>query len=954
MDALSSLYPTNQIGSDGFSWWIGQIESDKKGDFKQSGRYRVRIVGYHPQSCDVVSTDDLPWAMVMMPVTNPHTPGGATSVSDQLGPGIWVVGFFLDNDKQQPMIMGSIGRVANSTTETAQDPTPGQTGCKSFTTYVDDVNKVPFDQDPGSTAKPTPADAGHAYTGAAVEDKKTGAAISSGTTIFVNAKNAQNTTTNPAGKNWCVSVADTCGKETDLANTFKRLLSEMLYETQRNDGKLGTYLVSELSGELYDAIEIGRKYVNKSILVMETFVASVKGFILEKLKAAVKDLINLLIYPNKTGNSLSAVTAFFDEILDDVGCQMADLGDRLANFLEDLIFGYLFEVYKAAACLVDQFIEGIINKIQSLMEELLANVLGPLEDILGAAASAINIIGDTINYVLDLLGISCDGPGKKCSKTTTTCTDCKTDKRDGDFLDDLLKNITDDLFPATGEDWSKYTCDEAYEGTTLTETEVITIGGIQDPVEPLVIQYSISDISVEEGDIAIFTVTRSGYLDVSSSVRYSTRNGSATKDIDYQPANGILGFSPGETSKTISVRTFADTESEIDEDFFMRISRDTPGTITAVASQNVARCIISDSRVSTPTSPTSPPTTPVDPGSPPPPPSQNPVPTVDPPAVTDPDDGDDDGGTTETDPDAKPTYRVTADKNVVKEGEFITYTITTTNVATGTTLFYRLFGTGITPSDIVSNSLSGTCVIENNKAKVIIGIAEDDDLENDETIIFGIVGTGAQVSVIITSDTEGFSDEDQAASDDSSSNIPGSSGGIKSPTFGTPITDPGGGFIEIPVDNPGTPYVEPPVIIITGEGRRAAAIPLLDSDGFLKEVRVTDPGVGYKLNSPTNAKKECIIDSFTMLSPGREYTSEPIVYINGDPDVADAVIQDGKVISVRIKNRSIVFDRYPEVKILGGGGYGARFIPSFACLDPEARVTVGSAKIGTGKYIDCP
>ena len=91
-----------------------------------------------------------------------------------------------------------------------------------------------------------------------------------------------------------------------------------------------------------------------------------------------------------------------------------------------------------------------------------------------------------------------------------------------------------------------------------------------------------------------------------------------------------------------------------------------------------------------------------------------------------------------------------------------------------------------------------------------------------------------------------------------------------------------------------------------------------------------------------------------MLSPGREYTSEPTVYINGDPNVADAVIEGGKVISVRIKNRSIVFDRYPQVKILGGGGYGARFIPSFACLDPEARVTVGSAKIGTGKYIDCP
>ena len=35
MDGMSGLYPINQIGSDGFSWWIGQIESEKKDDEKK-------------------------------------------------------------------------------------------------------------------------------------------------------------------------------------------------------------------------------------------------------------------------------------------------------------------------------------------------------------------------------------------------------------------------------------------------------------------------------------------------------------------------------------------------------------------------------------------------------------------------------------------------------------------------------------------------------------------------------------------------------------------------------------------------------------------------------------------------------------------------------------------------------------------------------------------------------
>ena len=61
----------------------------------------MRIVGLHPQSCKIVSNEDLPWAQVMMPVTNPHIPGACVSVSDQLYEGVWVVGFFLDNDKQQ-------------------------------------------------------------------------------------------------------------------------------------------------------------------------------------------------------------------------------------------------------------------------------------------------------------------------------------------------------------------------------------------------------------------------------------------------------------------------------------------------------------------------------------------------------------------------------------------------------------------------------------------------------------------------------------------------------------------------------------------------------------------------------------------------------------------------------------------------------------------------------------
>ena len=61
--------------------------------------------------------------------------------------------------------------------------------------------------------------------------------------------------------------------------------------------------------------------------------------------------------------------------------------------------------------------------------------------------------------------------------------------------------------------------------------------------------------------------------------------------------------------------------------------------------------------------------------------------------------------------------------------------------------------------------MKGTFVVENfgdYSAKVVIGIKVDADLtEQDETLIFAINGTGAQASVIISSDLTGLSDEDR-------------------------------------------------------------------------------------------------------------------------------------------------------------------------------------------------
>jgi uncharacterized protein (TIGR02594 family) len=79
-----------------FIWFIG-IAEDTFSDPTQLGRVRVRAIGFHPESKDILPTENLPLA----PVLN----GGSAKIN----PGQMVLGFFMDGELlQQPFILGVI------------------------------------------------------------------------------------------------------------------------------------------------------------------------------------------------------------------------------------------------------------------------------------------------------------------------------------------------------------------------------------------------------------------------------------------------------------------------------------------------------------------------------------------------------------------------------------------------------------------------------------------------------------------------------------------------------------------------------------------------------------------------------------------------------------------------------------------------------------------------------
>lgn len=105
MSTLNPTLPTSSfIGNGDFTWWLGTVKNADDKDAKL-GRVKVNILGYHKPG---EKPSNLPWAMVVAP-TDSAGANGIGSAGNQMKPGSFVVGFFLDYpDCQQPVVIGTL------------------------------------------------------------------------------------------------------------------------------------------------------------------------------------------------------------------------------------------------------------------------------------------------------------------------------------------------------------------------------------------------------------------------------------------------------------------------------------------------------------------------------------------------------------------------------------------------------------------------------------------------------------------------------------------------------------------------------------------------------------------------------------------------------------------------------------------------------------------------------
>lgn len=103
----------------------------------------------------------------------------------------------------------------------------------------------------------------------------------------------------------------------------------------------------------------------------------------------------------------------------------------------------------------------------------------------------------------------------------------------------------------------------------------------------------------------------------------------------------------------------------------------------------------------------------------------------------------------------KPTYSVSPSTSAIDEGSSVIFTVTTTNVQSGTTLYYTLdvIGGTIDSSDFSVGSTSGSFTITNNSGSISFTLAEDNSTEGSESFNLQVRNNSISGPILATSST---------------------------------------------------------------------------------------------------------------------------------------------------------------------------------------------------------
>ena len=393
---------TDYSGSDGFTWWVGEVESNK--DPMQLGRCKVRIYGWHTGGNDSedylkkMPTEALPWAMCLVPTDKAQVKQIGTTAS--LQEGAMVVGFFMDGEEGQiPMVMGAFHTVKGSDQK-------GDTFAANPKESKSDKDSPPQAEDltgrkvnSGNTA---PAVVAPPADPAGKEDESRGAL---GKAAVANSGHGD-ASTNPAiVPSEMQGVAD--GVNGSAGKGFKTDLSRMLNElgsmaNQLARGENGTY-TSIITGKIIPGDPIKDrldKIVNFVSGGLSGMLAPLKQAIAEAISKAVNLMVKVLskFVPMAV---LKLLMSYLNEILD-IFCLPMPAWLGLVNSALGDLSSFANSIANSITDKITTALDGVAGKVDSIIDRMLTGAQNAMSD-------TANMIGTVMNGIL---GVS-EGGGVK-------------------------------------------------------------------------------------------------------------------------------------------------------------------------------------------------------------------------------------------------------------------------------------------------------------------------------------------------------------------------------------------------------------------------------------------------------------------------------------------------------------------------------------------------------------
>ena len=412
---------TDFAGRDGFQWWIGEVESVK--DPAMLGRVKVRVVGWYQKGMvgddgaadylDEMSSEDLPWATVLLPTDKPQIKNAGSMTELQVG--AFVMGFFLDGDEAQlPVVLGAFRgfkkKEGAGGKKNSDDNDMSPTTIADDTETKEDAFQTDSPQRKGLTNQKV--EGGHPFAktqgqvpGTASGDEEQ----SRGAISRAEVETPFNVYTNPIGPPSTEGgIADGVAGPLNGSDSFSKDLKRMLTDLGVQIGSLGASsdgsLVSTITGHVQTGNNILKGITNISnycINAVSGMIAPLKEILAQELQQKIQ-MIAAAVAKMVPLGVVTGIMALIKQIIEEIFCQTMPEWFNVVEGILSNLGGFVDQIFDFVMNAINQ----IIKKVMDQVTKALANIQKAICKVVNKIKNIFNVIMKGVNVIKKLSGMA--------------------------------------------------------------------------------------------------------------------------------------------------------------------------------------------------------------------------------------------------------------------------------------------------------------------------------------------------------------------------------------------------------------------------------------------------------------------------------------------------------------------------------------------------------------------